>query len=67
MFVVGCEHGSLDGDGIGVGDKLGAHDGMKLCRSGDNFKSIFMPKTKGFRPRFFEFDSVIISASCFSL
>lgn len=63
----GCEYGGMEGDGIGVGDELGANDGMMLCRYGSNSRSLILPKIDGFRPRFLELDSMMISASCFSL
>lgn len=67
LGIVGCEYEGMEGDGIGVGDELGASDGTKPCRHGANLRSLILPKTDAFRPRFLEFDSMMISASCFSL
>ena len=56
-----------DGVGVGVGGMLGAQDGRKASRIGDNFRSLILPKIEVFRPRFLERRSVMIWASCFSL
>lgn len=40
LVVLGCEYGGMEGDDIGVGDELGANDGMRACRRGANLRSI---------------------------
>jgi hypothetical protein len=67
MVVVGCEYGGVGGDGIGVGNEVGENDGTNLCRLGANLRSSILPKTDAFRPRFLEYESVMVSASCFNL
>ena len=79
LVLLGCEYGGMEGDDIGceyggkevddicVGDELGANDGTRACRRGANLRSLILPKNDGSRPRFIELDSVMISASCFSL
>ena len=54
-------------DAVGAGGMLGAQDGRKASRTGDNFRSLIRPKIEVFRPRFLERRSVMIWASCFSL
>lgn len=54
-------------DGGDIGEKLGALDGRKACRSGDNVKPIISPKIEVFRPRFLALQFVMILASCSSL
>lgn len=60
-FVFGCSDiGGQDRDGVGIGGKLGAQDGRKASRSGDNFRSLIVPKIEVFRPRFLELHSSMI-------